>query len=553
MPPASSSASRFSPFARGRDTRLTPTSPPTSQGLDPFKIAGASISGWYPSTKTASGRHPFTSQLEFALGLYLEFHPLVASYQRGDLSPAFARAHHLDAPLGTPYAIAYAFGEKPHVYLPDYVGTLVGGVLLVAEAGRAEEKSREQARAKLDAARALVALKGGALWIGTDENLSRRRQQNLVFLHARGLSFPAFTEVAREIDALWQSEELPVAEVIARLDGRWSAAEVEAAAWKLVANATAKGRLAMREYVLHLRSVDNPYRRRQRAGAPAPGMLNSRTGKPYLATGYKPSTINHRLSVLKSYYEYDRMQETGPKLNPVPAPAAGERPNAHHTPDDPWVPMRRAPYRQKQPQGLPRALTDDLWEEVFRCLTSNRDRAIFCLLLSSGSRAGELLKMTSNDVDWGRQCVRLITKGSNAAQWVAASPDFFRWLALYLTDRGDLPPEEPLWWTLREPRGPLTYQALRKILVRINEQLGTNLVLHDFRHTCALRLASDPSVPIVHVQAHLRHKHLSTTERYLRARPEDVIASVQSQRRALHTQPNVSTATPANGNWRYAA
>jgi len=129
-------------LARGRESRLATTSTPTSQGLDPFKIAGASISGWYPSTKTASGRHPFTSQLEFALGLYLEYHPLVVSYQRGDLSSAFARAHHLDAPLGTPYAIAYAFGEKPHVYLPDYVGTLVGGGLLVAEAGRVEEADR---------------------------------------------------------------------------------------------------------------------------------------------------------------------------------------------------------------------------------------------------------------------------------------------------------------------------------------------------------------------------------------------------------------------------
>jgi hypothetical protein len=154
---------------------LAPPSTPTSRGLDPFKIAGASISGWYPNSKTASGRHPFTAQLEFALGLYLEYHPLVVSYQRGDLSPASVRTHQLDAPLGTPYAIAYAFEEAPHVYLPDYVGTLAGGGLLVAEAGRVAEKTREQARAKLEAARALVALKDGALWIGTDENLSGRR------------------------------------------------------------------------------------------------------------------------------------------------------------------------------------------------------------------------------------------------------------------------------------------------------------------------------------------------------------------------------------------
>jgi hypothetical protein len=70
-------------------------------------------------------------------------------------------------------------------------------------------------------------------------------EHNLIFLHARSLTFPAFAELAEEIGALWQSQELPVAEVIASLAGRWSAAEVEAAAWKLVASATARGRLAV--------------------------------------------------------------------------------------------------------------------------------------------------------------------------------------------------------------------------------------------------------------------------------------------------------------------
>lgn len=86
---------------------MTDTSSATSPGLDPFKIAAVFISGWYPSAKTPGGRQPFTSQLKFALGLNLEFHPLVASYQRGDLSPTFAHPHKLDLPLRTPYAISY--------------------------------------------------------------------------------------------------------------------------------------------------------------------------------------------------------------------------------------------------------------------------------------------------------------------------------------------------------------------------------------------------------------------------------------------------------------
>ncbi len=310
-------------------------------------------------------------------------------------------------------------------------------------------------------------------------------------------------------------------------------------------------RTHVRDYVLHLRAADNPYRHPRRAAAPAPGTRNPRTGKPSLGTGYKPATINHRLSVIKRYYTYQRLCGTGPAVNPVPDARPGERANAHHTPDDPWVPVRRAPYRQKQPELVPRAIPDDLWAQVFQCLTCDRDRAILCLLISSGCRAGELLQMTPADVDWGQQAVRLITKGTRVPQWVAASPDFFRWLARYLADRGPGGPDEPLWWTLRKPVVPLTYQTLRKILVRVNAALGTNLVLHDLRHTCALRLASDPRVPLTHVQAHLRHKHLTTTELYLRTRPEDVIASVQAHHQASGDPSVPDLSAAPQSTWQY--
>jgi hypothetical protein len=99
-------------------------------GLDVFKIAGQSISGFLPSFKTGNPqavRQPFTSQLEERLALYLEYHPHVRTYQRGDASPSFAAAHRLEAPLGTPYRITYSYEGKVHDYLPDFVGTLSDG------------------------------------------------------------------------------------------------------------------------------------------------------------------------------------------------------------------------------------------------------------------------------------------------------------------------------------------------------------------------------------------------------------------------------------------
>lgn len=207
------------------------------RGLDVFKIAGASISGWYPSYKAPPGgfaRQPYTTQLEFFLGLYLEYHPWVATYQRGDLSAAFALSHRLAAPLGTPYGIDYEFEGGAHTYLPDYAGTLADGGLLVAEAGLATEKAKDQARAKAHAATRWAHAQGGAYWLGTEDLLAGQRHWNWLFLHAHRREFPSFSEIAEVLrPALDSGEPLSVTDAVERWGSRWSEAEVEAALWKI--------------------------------------------------------------------------------------------------------------------------------------------------------------------------------------------------------------------------------------------------------------------------------------------------------------------------------
>jgi hypothetical protein len=69
---------------------------PAIEGVDLFKIAGRSISGWIPSLKTGTIiRQPFCSQLEERLLLWLEYHPLVMNYTRGDIGPEFATKYRL--------------------------------------------------------------------------------------------------------------------------------------------------------------------------------------------------------------------------------------------------------------------------------------------------------------------------------------------------------------------------------------------------------------------------------------------------------------------------
>lgn len=127
-----------------------------------------------------------------------------------------------------------------------------------------------------------------------------------------------------------------------------------------------------------------------------------------------------------------------------------------------------------------------------------------------------------------------------------ASPDALTWLRLYLNNRPPAPLGERLWWTLREPRRPLEYSAVRALLRRINKALGTGITLHDFHHTCATRLANDPSIPITDVQAVLRHVHLSTTSRYIRPQTQDMISRVREH----HLRPKPMTTTDS-GSWGY--
>jgi integrase/recombinase XerD len=122
-------------------------------------------------------------------------------------------------------------------------------------------------------------------------------------------------------------------------------------------------------------------------------------------------------------------------------------------------------------------------------------------------------------VDWGNQQVRVIRKGTRAEQWLPASNSAFVWLRLYLAEIGGVGPADPLWVTLRRRRDgsgemarvPMNYEALRAVLRRANQKLGTNWSMHDLRHTCALRMAGDEDVSLRDVQTILGHAHMETT------------------------------------------
>lgn len=305
----------------------------------------------------------------------------------------------------------------------------------------------------------------------------------------------------------------------------------------------------VRDLVLWLARAPKSRRFPRTASAATAGRVNAVTGKAYLSDQYAPRTVRHSNAVIRAFYEFWIERGDGPLVNPValartPGDSIG-RPHAHHNPLQPFGVEGRLRHNPKLPRRRPRALSDPQWEALFAALRSDRDRAITAVAVSSAARAGELLGMRPIDLDWGEQLVRVVRKGSRAEQWLPASSESFVWLRLYLAGLGTIAADAPLWWTMRgrgparrgasghaaagpPPRGParritagagpaaqghrpLTYAALRAVLVRANQHLGTNYSWHDFRHTAALRMSRDESLSLRDVQTVLGHASIATT------------------------------------------
>jgi len=280
-----------------------------------------------------------------------------------------------------------------------------------------------------------------------------------------------------------------------------------------------------------MRSAENPQRHRgTSASTPTSGSggsVNRRTGKRALAPGYAPATINHALSVLSSFYTFHAQFGRGPVTNPVPASAARRARLAHRSPLEPRPQHRRAPLRQKPAELVPRSIPDKLADELLAALRNPRDRALLGLFLSTGARASELLGVTGDRVDWTRQQLWVISKGTRALQPVPVSPEALRLLAAYFDERGTPAADEIIWRTLRGRPQPLSYFAARRVLQRANDLLGTDWTLHDLRHTTIERMTADPNLTLEDVMTVTRHQHVASLDPYLRPRVEEVFDRLQ--------------------------
>ena len=156
-------------------------------------------------------------------------------------------------------------------------------------------------------------------------------------------------------------------------------------------------------------------------------------------------------------------------------------------------------------------LTDENIEVLRDSCQELRDIAMIDLLLSTGMRVGELVKINREDIDFQeRQCV-VFGKG-NKEREVYFNARTKIHLKKYLEQRTDTNPA--LFVSLHEPHTRLTISGVEVRLRQLGKKVNLNKVHpHKFRRTLAT-MAIDKGMPIEQVQKMLGHVKIDTTLHY---------------------------------------
>ena len=256
----------------------------------------------------------------------------------------------------------------------------------------------------------------------------------------------------------------------------------------------------------------------------------------------QPRTINHRLSVLASYFDFRIRQDEDRRRgawhnrnNPVSTPAQTHR----HGMVGRDAPRRErtCEFRRRVPRKIPKPLEADTVRQLIAAAVSWRDRAILTLLVRTGQRIGNwedvagrhgILGMELADIDERRRTITVRLKGARDEHRVPVTDDFWPLLQRYLAEeRKANSGTRALWLALRRGNGaPLSYLAFESSLRYISRKVGVRVHAHMFRHAFAqgvLNVTGNLKV----VQDILGHAHISTTaDLYMHVDHDEMVKAV---------------------------
>jgi site-specific recombinase XerD len=214
--------------------------------------------------------------------------------------------------------------------------------------------------------------------------------------------------------------------------------------------------------------------------------------------GFKPSTINRRLACIIALYAF-----LAPEDDDLVCPV---HPRRHHL---------------REPQRLPRPVAEPDLKQFFAVIESQRDRAMFMLMLRCGLRIAEVANLQMADLFLDEEFPRLVTHGKGSRdRAVYLSPQAERSLREYLAERPSVSSE---YVFLSYQNDGLSTTAIHKRLMRYRAQNGLAITAHRLRHSFANDLLN-ADAPITSIQKLMGHRWIESTQTYVMANDKQVCA-----------------------------
>lgn len=267
-------------------------------------------------------------------------------------------------------------------------------------------------------------------------------------------------------------------------------------------------------------------------------------------------TVNHRLSVLASFFDFHIRRDTEDGAIPWCGrtnPASGkllDRELRHGMMgrDLPPRTRQRDGFRRRVPYEVPKRLEPEDVQKLIDAALSFRDKAILTLLCRTGQRIGDwsesagrhgILGLSLSDIDRKRSLIIVRLKGVRDEHRVPVTDDFWPVYELYLKEeRRTAEDSEALWVALRKGRGkPLAYAAFESSLRYIGGKAGVAVHPHLFRHTLAQGVL-DLTGNLKIAQEILGHAHISTTaDIYTRVDPVSLVTALEAVKSSFNAAP----------------
>jgi integrase/recombinase XerD len=164
----------------------------------------------------------------------------------------------------------------------------------------------------------------------------------------------------------------------------------------------------------------------------------------------------------------------------------------------------------KRERNLRNALNLEQVEKLRLVCKTEKEKAIFEFLLSTGCRVDEVAKLNVSDINWNELSVVVKGKGSKERK-IYLSIKAKVYYDQYYSMRKDN--TECLFITERQPYRRLEVRSYQRILQAIGQRININLYPHLLRHTFATAMIRN-GADIVTVQKLLGHEEASTTQVY---------------------------------------